>query len=49
VVDYEASGRALGVRITAPQAVPLERFNTMLFELGQRPLTGQDFRPVRAA
>lgn len=27
IVDYAASGRPLGVEITAPQAVPLERLN----------------------
>ncbi len=27
VVDYGAAGRAVGVEITVPQAVPLERLN----------------------
>lgn len=49
VVDYAASGYALGVEITAPQAVPLERVNALLVELGQLPLTEQDYRPVLAA
>jgi hypothetical protein len=30
VVDYDASGRALGIEITAPQAVTLERLNQLL-------------------
>ena len=49
VVDYAAGGGALGVEITAPQAVPLERVNALLVELGQLPLTEQDYRPVLAA
>ena len=49
VVDYAANGQPLGVEITAPQAVPLERLNTLLVELGQLPLAEQDYRPVRAA
>ena len=49
VVDYAASGDALGVEITCPQAVPLERLNSLLVDLGQLPLTEQDYRPLRAA
>jgi len=49
VVDYAASGHALGVEITSPQAVPLKRLNALLAQLGQVPLTEQDYRPVRAA
>jgi len=30
IVEYAASGRALGVEITAPQAVPLDRLNPLL-------------------
>lgn len=49
VVDYGASGRALGVEITAPQAVPLERLNQLLADLGEPPMAEQDCKPVRAA
>ena len=35
--------------ITAPQAVPLERLNQLLAELGVLPLAEQDYRPARAA
>ena len=49
VVDYSATGRAIGVEITAPQAVPLERLNLLLAELGELPLTEHEYRPVRAA
>jgi hypothetical protein len=49
IVDYAASGRPLGVEITAPQAVTLDRLNQLLAELGEPPLAEQDYRPARAA
>ena len=49
IVDYGATGRPIGVEITAPQAVPLERVNELLAELGEPPMAEQDYRPVRAA
>ena len=49
IVDYGATGRAVGVEITGPQAVPLERLNQLLAELGEVPLAEQDYKPVRAA
>jgi hypothetical protein len=49
IVDYASSGRALGVEITAPQAVPLNRLNQLLAELGEPLLAEQDYRPARAA
>ncbi|HKC12738.1 MAG TPA: hypothetical protein VKI41_11965, partial [Vicinamibacteria bacterium] len=49
VVDYGVTGRPVGIEITAPLAVPLERLNQLLAELGQAPLAEQDYKPVRAA
>jgi hypothetical protein len=49
VVDFGAAGRPIGVEITAPQAVPLERLNQLLAELGEAPLGEQDYGTVRAA
>ena len=49
IVDYGATGRPVGVEITAPQAVPLERLNLLLADLGESPLTEHDYEPVRAA
>ena len=49
IVDYAASGRPLGVEITGPQAVSLDRLNQLLAELGEPPLPEQDYRPIRAA
>jgi hypothetical protein len=49
IVDYGATGRPLGVENTASQAVPLERLNQLLTDLGEPPLAAQDYKPVRAA
>ena len=49
IVDFAASGRPLGVEITAPHAVPLDRLNQLLAELGEPPLPEQDYKPARAA
>ena len=49
IVDYAASGQPLGVEITAPQAVPLDRLNQLLAVIGELPLAEQDYRPARAA
>ena len=49
VVDYGVTGRPVGIEITAPLAVPLERLNQLLADLGQAPLAELDYKPVRAA
>jgi hypothetical protein len=49
VVDYAHDGRPIGVEITAPAAVPLDRLNRLLADLGETPLNEHDYLPVRAA
>ena len=49
VVDHGQNGKAIGVEITAPSAVPLDRLNRLLIELGETPLSEHDYLPVRAA
>lgn len=49
VVDYAVDGQPIGVEITAPEAVTLERLNLLLQQLGQRPLPEAEFRPLTAA
>jgi hypothetical protein len=49
VVDYARDGKAIGVEITAPAAVPLDRLNRVLADLGERALSEHDYLPVRAA
>lgn len=49
VVDYDSIGAPLGVEITAPRAVSLDRLNQLLAQLGELPLAQQDYSPVMAA
>jgi len=49
VVDYAADGSPIGVEITAPEAVTLERLNMVLRDLGQPPLSKHEFKPLTAA
>lgn len=49
VVDYAANEQPIGVEITAPLAVSLERLNGLLADLGESPLPERDYLPVRAA
>ncbi len=49
VIDYGATGRPLGIEITAPQYVSLERLNQLLADLGETPMAEQDYKPLRAA
>ena len=48
-VDYNSDGLPVGVEMTAPQAVSLERINELLASLGQPPLADHEFKPVKAA
>jgi len=49
VVDYAADGRPIGVEITAPESVTLDRINALLKDLDQPPLLKQEFKPLTAA
>jgi hypothetical protein len=49
VVDYAADGRPIGVEITSPEGVTLDRLNTLLESIGEPPLAEQEFKPVTAA
>lgn len=49
VIDYSSAGLAVGVEITAPHNVSLDRLNELLAGLGEAPLAEQEYRPVRAA
>jgi hypothetical protein len=49
IADFDADGRPLGVEITAPGAVSLERLNLLLADLSEPPLPEQDYLPVQAA
>lgn len=49
VVDFGANGQPVGIELTAPQSVSLERLNQLLADLGESPMAEQDYKPVRAA
>lgn len=49
VVDYAADGQPIGVEITAPTAVSLDRLNHLLSDLGETPLSERDYLPLLAA
>jgi hypothetical protein len=49
VIDYAADGRPIGVEITAPESVTLDRLNALLKDLGQPSLLEYEFRPLTAA
>jgi uncharacterized protein YuzE len=46
VVDFGCEGQPIGIEITAPRKVPLAVLNELLAELGEAPLSEQDYRPV---
>jgi hypothetical protein len=47
VVDFASNGLPIGIEITAPGAVPLERLNQLLTELSQPPVAQRDCAPLR--
>ncbi len=49
IVDFAADGRPIGIEITAPGAVTLDRINDLLRDLAQMPLPEAEFDPLRAA
>ncbi len=49
VVDFNQSGRAIGIEITAPTKVTTTDLNRVLSDLGASPVTGDDLAPLRAA
>jgi hypothetical protein len=49
VVDFEQSGRAIGIEITGPMIVTVADLNRVLADVGASPITGDDLAPLRAA
>ena len=49
IVDFATDGRPIGIEITAPGAVTLDRINSLLQSLAQPPLPEAEFGPMRAA
>jgi hypothetical protein len=48
-VDYDASGTAIGIEITAPSEVTLDSICELLERLGQERLRESEWAPLRAA
>jgi hypothetical protein len=46
VVDFTNNGLPIGIEITAPRKVTLAALNELLSELGEGPLSKQDYSPV---
>lgn len=49
VVDFNSSGKAIGIEITAPSRVSLGDLNRILENLGMSLLTQDDLSPLLAA
>ena len=49
VIDFTATGEAIGIEITAPAKVSLPALNAVLRELGHTPASQADLAPVLAA
>ncbi|HEY2292482.1 MAG TPA: DUF2283 domain-containing protein [Thermoanaerobaculia bacterium] len=49
VVDFSASGKPIGIEITAPHQITLQAVNDILEELGVPPLADADLAPLLAA
>ena len=49
LVDYEKSGRAIGIEITAPNKVTVSDLNRVLLKIGAPEISGDDLAPLKAA
>ena len=49
LVDYNRTGKPIGIEITAPTKVSMARLNRLLRALGQSQLKRADLAPLRAA
>jgi len=49
VIDFNRSGRAIGIEITAPGELTLAQFNRVLRDVGAAPIKRTEFAPLLAA
>ena len=49
VIDFASDGRPIGIEITDPHAVTLDRLNAELHRLRESPLPDAEFQPLRVA
>jgi hypothetical protein len=49
VIDFDGTGRPIGIEITDPSGITIEDLNGVLADLSLAPLTGADLAPLRVA
>ena len=49
IVDYGSNDRPLGIELTAPEQVTIERLNQVLDRLQMPPMRDEEFAPLSAA
>jgi len=49
VVDFSADGTPIGLELTAPGAITVDKLNAVLVGLGQAPVAPADVAPLAAA
>ncbi len=49
VIDFNRSGRPIGIELTAPRKVTVTALNRVLSDLGLPPMRAADLEPLRAA
>jgi uncharacterized protein YuzE len=49
LADYDATGRVIGLEITAPRQTTADEINRALQHLGQPPIDAVEVAPLRAA
>ena len=49
VIDFAVDGQAIGIEITAPHLLSLQKLNAVLEQLGLAPAAEADLAPVLAA
>lgn len=49
IIDFTASGKPIGIEITAPGQISLAGINRVLESLGRAPVTQADLAPLLAA
>jgi hypothetical protein len=49
LIDFTADGRAIGIELTTPSRISLERLNQVLAEINQTLATPADLQPLTAA
>ncbi|MEX0887595.1 MAG: DUF2283 domain-containing protein [Phycisphaeraceae bacterium] len=49
LIDFDRTGRAIGIEISSPSGFDLVQLNEVLVEVGQQPVGPEDLAPLMAA